>query len=179
MPIALLWLSTADCVMPSKNDNEYYLRRLKRDYRSIYDDLKAGRIKSVRQARIIAGIFPTPTDGVALERAWKKTGLSGRVRFVDRHMREVADTIKAWKAAALPRALPPIVDAEGRLTAQAKKRITDLKKSLNLRTGELSAELGFSPLDVSISGALYGQRLKSKDVIAALQTWVEKNKGIR
>jgi hypothetical protein len=151
--------------MSSKRDAAYYRRRLRAEYPAIYADLRAGRIKSTRQAAIAAGLVKAPTRADALIREWKKATPSHRKRFFD--------WLKTEKV-GLKKTTAAIADADGRLSPPA---VTFLKKYLDerdMRPGGIMLAMGFNRYDWRLASALKGDLLPT-EVVEALKKWMPVN----
>lgn len=63
-------------------DNAYYEERLKRDYPTIYADLRAGRHRTVAGAAIAAGLKKVRTRIRELKNAWAKADAAEQADFL-------------------------------------------------------------------------------------------------
>lgn len=63
--------------------SSYLCRRMMRDRKDIFDDLKSGKYPSVRAAAKEAGIVKDPTPYQLLIRAWNKASELERKRFIN------------------------------------------------------------------------------------------------
>ena len=151
--------------MSKKRDSAYFEARLKRDFLKIFNDLRAGKIKSVRQAAAAAaaGLIHLPTRVDALKREWKRASVREKNEFV------------AWtkgpKAASAAHSMP-IIDAAGHLKPAVIRFISGWTRDKRITPGKIMKEIGFSNFDYTLSHALrLGAPIRSA-VIPPLESWL-------
>ncbi|MCH4540868.1 hypothetical protein [Ochrobactrum sp. A-1] len=149
----------------------YYEDRLKREYPTIYADLKAGKYRTVTDAAIAAGLRNRRTRLHELKNAWSKASHVEQREFLSwlRSSRALMLSI----AAASPPLAPIAVNRC--LVPLAVARIDEIISKRHLTLGQVMVEMGFSPLNASLGMALArGTRLQPS-VIAALEKWLAAN----
>lgn len=150
--------------MSRKRDSGYYRERLRREFPAIYKDLISGKIASVRQAAIRAGLIRSPTRSDALKREWKRASSAERKVFLD------------WLKRSLPKrgtALPPPspVDGAGRLRKPVIDFIEGWRRTRKASPGQIMKEIGFSNYDFRLAQALKGGPL-AHEVVDRLAKWL-------
>lgn len=150
--------------MSRKRDSGYYRERLRREFPTIYKDLVSGKIATVRQAAIRAGLIRSPTRLDALKREWRRASSAERRAFA------------AWLRASLPKgetALPPRspIDGTGRLKKPVVDHIEAWCRSRKKSPGQIMKEMGFSNYDFRLAQALKGAPLAS-EIVDRLAKWL-------
>ena len=149
-----------------KRDSDYFVGRLKAEHPAIYADLKAGRVKSVRQAAAKAGLIHLPTRVDALIREWKQASPSQRQAFLT--WVKVSGIGLKKRPAKAPRVA---IDGSGRLTPDAIVFIRKWTSDRSVRPGQIMKQIGGSEHDWTLAAALRGERLR-ESVHAKLTTWL-------
>lgn len=154
-------------------DNAYYEERLRRDHPSIYDDLKAGRHRTVTDAAVAAGLKKVRTRLLELKNAWAKANAAEQTDFLKWLMASGAMSPTSTTSTGITG-----IAIDGRLTPVAGRRIELIMSKRHLAMGDLMVELGYPMLNGSVGMALArGTRLQS-DVILALQKWLAANASV-
>jgi hypothetical protein len=153
--------------MSKKRDAEYYKARLRREYPTIYADLRAGKINSVRRAAAKAGLIHLPGRLDGLKRGWKLSSPKERSEFLQ-WIKSSGIGLKKRAAAA------SIADATGKLTPQAIAFITDWVKKNRASAGRIMGQCGYSNYDYRLAQSLNGKVGLPADVLAALKPWLQK-----
>jgi hypothetical protein len=144
-----------------KRDSAYWRRRLQKEHPAVFDQLKAGRIRSVRQACIRAGLIRQPSALDELKRAWKKASRTER------------DEFERWsEAGAARRSSAPLVDPNGFLSIGVVKAARERMEKEGLTVGQLSATLGSHRLDPRLGHILRRRWKPQPDLLKALQSWL-------
>lgn len=157
-------------------DSAYYEDRLKRDYPSIYADLKAGRHRTVTDAAIAAGLKKVRTRLLELKNAWAKADAAEQADFLKWLMSSGALSSSSPSSTASAGTAGIAIDR--RLTPVASRRIGLIISKRHLAMGDLMVELGYPPLNASVGMALArGTRLRP-DVILALERWLAANASV-
>ena len=137
----------------SKRANAYWLKRLKTEHPSVYEDYKAGKFKSVRAARIAAGLFEIPDHLDGLKRHWKRATDAERHEFI------------AWIPTYAPY-VPVSVDGDGLLTKASIKTIEAFMHKNGWKPADLSEALGDSRNNMAIKTAMRrGKSVNPKTLI--------------
>jgi hypothetical protein len=152
-----------------KRDSDYFVGRLKAEHPAIYDDLRAGRIKSVRQAAAKAGLIHLPTRVDALKREWKRASPSQRQAFLT--WVKVSRVGLKRKPAKAPRVA---IDGSGRLTPDAIAFIRKWTSDRSVRPGQIMKQIGESNFDYTLAAALKGGRLRD-EVHTSLTAWLNRH----
>ena len=152
--------------MAQKRDAAYYRSRLKKEFPSIYGDLLAGRIKSVRQAAAAAGLIHLPNRLTALQRDWRRASPQQRGEFLK--------WVKASGIGLRTRPYSTIADASGILTPRTIAFIRGWISSQRISAGQIMKEIGYSNFDYRLAQALNGSVRLPPDVLAALKPWLAK-----
>ena len=148
--------------MSKKRDSAYFKKRLEQDFPKIFNDLRAGKIKSVRQAAAAAGLIHLPTRVDALKREWKRATTAEKNEFVV--------WTKGRKAASA--ASIAIIDPDGHLKPGVIRFIRGWTRDKRIKPGKIMKEIGFSNNDYTLSHALgRGAPLRSA-VIPPLKSWL-------
>lgn len=157
-------------------DSAYYEDRLKRDYPSIYADLKAGRHRTVTDAAIAAGLKKVRTRLLELKNAWAKADAAEQADFLKWLMSSGALSSSSPSSTASAGTTGIAIDR--RLTPVASRRIGLIISKRQLAMGDLMVELGYPPINASVGMALArGTRLRP-DVILALERWLAANASV-
>lgn len=151
--------------MNNKRDSDYYRSRLKKEFPAIYDDLRAGRIKSVRQAAATAGLIHLPGRVTALKREWKRASPRQRKQFLE-WVRSSGVGLKPTASA--------IVDSSGRLKPRVVTVLMDWTKQNRVTPGRIMKDMGFSNFDYRLAQALKGTTGLPRDVADKLAQWMAK-----
>jgi len=149
--------------MTKKRASAYYEERLKRDFPTIFSDLRAGRFKSVRQAAAFAGLIHLPTRVDALKREWK--------RATTREKNEFVAWTKGPKGASVAPSMP-IIDAAGHLKPAVIRFIRGWTSDKRITPGRIMKEMGFKNFDYTLSHALRRGAPIRFAVIAPLERWL-------
>jgi hypothetical protein len=157
--------------MPKKRDSAYFMARLKREFPTVFADLRAGKIKSVRQAAVKAGLIKMPSRLDALKREWKRAAPSQKDLF----LRWIKTTRIGLKSAT--KIKPPIVDAERRLRPDVRIALQNWLSTNHSKVADITTEMGFPSLDPSLSLAIRRSYKIRPDMIAKLEHWL-KLKGL-
>ncbi|MQW89835.1 hypothetical protein [Sinorhizobium saheli] len=163
----------------TKRDEAYHLQRLKAEFPDLHAAFAAGRIPSLRQALVLAGLKPERTRLEKLKNSWLKASDAERDGFL------------AWLAAtgALPPAdaapstvcpadllAAPIASGRYLLPATVAA-IRSIMARRRLKADEVMAELGFPPDGRPLARALTRNASLRLSVIAALEPWLKRNAG--
>ena len=155
--------------MPRKRGSAYLEKRLKRDFPSIFTDLHAGKIKTVRQAAIKAGLIKRATRLDALKRDWKRAAPFERNSFLS--------WIKTSRIGLKTVTKRPIVDTDRRLQGDVKLVIERWLKTTNSTASDITKEMGISSLDGSLSLALLRSYRINAAMVSKLEHWLQR-KGL-
>ena len=166
----------------TKGDDAPNLHRLKAEFPEIHAALATGKIPSLRQALVLAGLKPERSRLEKLKNSWAKATNAERDAFL------------AWLAAtgsrpptsapsSLPRSSPnppsahtPI--ASGRyLLPSAIAEIRTIMARRGLKPDDVMAELGFPPDGRPLARALTRNASLRLSVIAGLEAWLSRNAG--
>jgi hypothetical protein len=153
--------------MSKKRDAAYFRERLKRDFPEIFAELRAGKIKSVRQATAKAGLIHLPTTVDDLKRGWKNATPAQRAVFV----RWVKTTGIGIKGATGIK--PPIVDVGRYLRPDVIVVIRKWLVANHAKISDIVKGMGLSTLDGSLALALKGKYRLGKDTIVKLESWLK------
>jgi len=152
--------------MASKRDSAYFERRLKKEFPRIFADLRSGRIKSVRQASIAAGLFKAPTRADALIREWKKATLGDRKVF--------RDWLASTRVGLVKKTALAVADADGRLVPPGTSFLRAYTLARKITPGRIMLDMGFKRYDWTLSSALNGGKLRPA-AVEALKIWMPAN----
>jgi hypothetical protein len=147
-----------------KRDADYYLKRIEREFPTIYADHRAGRIRSVRQAAIRAGLVKVPSGLVVLKREWKKASIRDQKAF----LRWLLEKKKPLRPKIV------IVDPSNRLTHPASAFLHKWRKDHKVSAGKIMKEMGYKGFDYRLATALKGAPLPA-DVVTSLSEWLSRN----
>ena len=153
--------------MSRKRDSAYFEARLRKEFPAIYADLRAGKIKSVRQAAGLAGLIHLPGRLDALKRDWKLSSGQQRSEFLK--------WVKSSGIGLKPKSSGTVVDASGRLTPPAVAFIEDWMKRKNLSAGRIMKQMGYRNFDYRLAEALKGRKPLHPSVSTSLQGWMTKH----
>ncbi|WP_353404903.1 hypothetical protein [Brucella sp. NBRC 13694] len=155
-------------------DAAYYKERLKREYPTIYADLKAGKYRTVTDAAIAVGLKKPHTRLHELKNAWSKASPVEQREFFSwlRSSRAVVPSI----AVASPSLAPIAIDRC--LVPLAIARIDEIISKRHPKTGDVLAEMGFPRLNASLGMALARGTQLQPIVIVALEKWLAANAGV-
>lgn len=149
--------------MAGKRDSGYYRERLRREFPAIYKDLISGRIASVRQGAIKAGLIRPPSRLDALKREWKSANLAERKAFLE------------WARKTLLRGgSAPVVsidDGAGRLRTPVVDFMQAWLRVRKKRAGHIMGLMGFRNFDYRLAQALKGKPLP-REVLDPLAKWL-------
>lgn len=151
--------------MSKKRDSAYFQARLKKEHPRIYADLKAGKIKSTRQAAAKAGLIRLPGRIEALKREWSGSSSHERRAFLN----WVKSSGVGMKSAA---PTSPIFDHEGRLTPRAAVFLKDWIDSYDVAPGRIMKKIGFSGFDATLSPAIHRKGQLRREVHTRLASWM-------
>jgi hypothetical protein len=153
--------------------NDYYLDRLRKENSAINDELEAGRIPSVRQALLLAGLKRPPSPLNGLKREWGKASPTERRRFINWLLHEKGLRIKSPPAA--PVVPEPITGSDGHLRPEVVDRVRCAMAIRCLKMSDLAKELGFSGNDYRLPSALRRNIRPHADVVREIESWLSKN----
>lgn len=154
-------------------DNGYLVERLKRDHPSIYDDLVAGRIPSVRQAALLAGLTRKPSPLNGLKREWKKSSVADRRKFFESVRHEMG---RSSKSSPLTPPLPhPIIGPDGRLLPEIVDRVRCVMGIRSMKMGGACTEMGLAVHDYRLPRALDRVDEVAEEVVRAIESWLLRN----
>lgn len=154
--------------MARNRDSAYFEARLKKEHPTIYADLKAGKIKSTRQAAAKAGLIHLPGRLEALKREWKRASPSQRKAFLV-WIRTSGTGLKRVAVSS-----PAVVDSAGRLVPGAAAFLRNWVRDHRITPGRIMKEMGFKNYDWTLSASLKGEPLRS-EVHAPLASWLKRN----
>lgn len=160
--------------MPAKRDNAYYLGRLQREAPTIFADLKAGRISSVRQAAAIAGIKPLPKTLNNLKREWRKASAAERREFIDWIKGSMPPGTAVAKSATVS-ASRAVFETDGHLTADATAFLEAWQKREGKRPGRILQQLGYSRYDYRLAAAINRTMILSDELAGPVEGWMRRN----
>lgn len=157
-----------------KRDSAYYEERLNRDFPEIYEDLKAGKYRTLTDAAIAAGLKKPRTRIQELKNAFSKASATEQSAFLGWLASEgySISAIPVTAAASAP------ITIDRRLVPEAKMRIQEIMMKRRLKLGDVMDEMGFRKLNASLGyGMSQGSRL-NPDLIAALEKWLDSNAAV-
>ncbi|WP_210242995.1 hypothetical protein, partial [Nitrobacter winogradskyi] len=125
--------------MSKKRDAAYYESRLKRDFPTIYADLRSGKLKSVRQAAAKAGLIHLPDRLTAMKRDWKLSSSQQRSQFLK--------WIRSSGVGLKPATAKPIADAGDRLTSRVIAFVNDWTRKEHATAGQIMKQMGYKNFD--------------------------------
>jgi hypothetical protein len=160
----------------TKGDDAPDLHRLKAEFPEIHAALAAGKIPSLRQALVLAGLKPERSRLEKLKNSWAKASDAERESFL------------AWlkskgtlPATAPPDAAPQPAEtpiASGRyLLPSAIAEIRTIMARRGLKPDDVMAELDFPPDGRPLARALTRNASLRLSVIAGLEAWLRRNAG--
>jgi hypothetical protein len=153
-----------------KRGNDYYLRRMKVEHPSVYQEYADGRL-SAKEAIYKVGYQRRPAPLDILKREWKKASAAETGEFI-------RAGIRSPRARKVARPWHPVATADRRLPAEAKKRIQTVLSARSLTGSQAMADMGFSALNASLSTALRNSTTIRDEVIRSLETWLEEHDHI-
>lgn len=141
----------------------YWLPRLERDHPDIHRRLHSGDIKTVRQARILAGLLRQPDSIDSLKRLWTKLSPTDRGRF------------QRWIAGGAAGKYPPasLVEPDGRLTPAVIARVRSIMARTKMKPGQFAMALGLKSLNPNVPNALNRGWKPDADFLERLSAWLE------
>ena len=159
-----VYVAQSKKIMSKKRDSKYFAERLQRDFPAIHSEYRAGKLKSIRQAAIMAGLVRKPTRVDALRREWKKASVSEQGEFL------------VWARAARSGSgkRTPIVTSTGLMTTAVINYLNTWLKRHKLRPGQVMKQMGFSNYDYRLASALNGAPLSPK-LVPSLAGWLARN----
>src|SRR5437879_382342 len=126
--------------------SEYRVGRLLKDRPDIHDELVAGKYPSVTKAYEAAGLKKRPFGLDALKRVWGKSNAPDQDAFL------------AWAKPPATKvsssALATICDANNCLIKGAREFLACWMIYNNMNAGRIMQLLGFSPMNIKLSGAI-------------------------
>ncbi len=162
----------------TKGDDAPYLHRLKAEFPEIHAALAAGKIPSLRQALVLAGLKPERSRLEKLKNSWCKASDAERESFI------------AWLASKGTLPAPPAAQpdagpqpaktpiASGRyLLPSTIAEIRTIMARRRLKPDDVMAELGFPPDGRPLARALSSNASLRLSVIAGLEVWLRTNSG--
>lgn len=151
--------------MAKKKDRSraYWLHRLERDYPVIHGRLKSGALKSVRQARIEAGLLRQPDPLDTLKRLWNRLSAADRARF------------QYWTTSSATSKHPPssLVGSDGLLTSAVTALVDARMRRSDMKVGQLAKAMGRDKLDPRTGFALRRRWAPTQDFLKQLSVWLE------
>lgn len=141
-------------------DSVYWERRLRLEHPTIYADYRAGRIRSVRQARKKAGLIRLPTALDEVKRAWVKLAPTEIDQFL------------VWLRPRVSATRKSVLDRGGHLTPDVTGFLESWLSRNRLRPGRIMERMGFKRYDYRLSEAIKRKRRLPPDVIAKLTSWL-------
>ena len=158
-----------------KRNGAYYEERLIRDHPVIYADLVGGKYRTVTEAAIAAGLKKPRTRLHELKNAWAKASPYERREF-ERWLHTQYGVMTPHPASINGAKVP--IASNQRLLPWAKSRIRAVMSIRHMKIGDVMKELGEKPLNASLGAALSSDNRLQPRIISALESWLEKNKGI-
>jgi len=152
--------------MSKKRDSRYFLKRLEREFPAIYSAYRTGKLRSVREAAIRAGLVRKPSRTDALKREWKKASVSEK--------REFLIWIKAGSVRTSSSAKTLIVDTAGRLTPPVASHLGNWLKTYKVTGGQIMKQIGFKNGDSRLAAAINGAPL-SAEIVPKLAHWLARH----
>jgi hypothetical protein len=149
-----------------KRDNDYWLRRLKRDHPALHARCLAGELP-VRRACAEVGYISLPGPVDVLIRTWRKATEAQRREFF-----ELAQADKLRAASGTPRLK---VGRDGKLTLASIKILNDIISAKKLKPGAVMKAMGYSPLNINLSRALEKSLSVEPEFLGQLEAWVAKS----
>ncbi|MDX0423133.1 hypothetical protein [Sinorhizobium medicae] len=163
----------------TKSDDALYLQRLKAEFPEIHAALAAGKIPSLRQALVLAGVRPERSRLEKLKNSWAKAGDAERESFLTWLASKGALPAPAATFApnaGLQPAKTPI--ASGRyLLPSTIVEIRAIMARRGLKPDDVMAELGFPTDGRPLARALTRNASLRLSVIAGLEDWLRRNAG--
>lgn len=157
-----------------KRDSAYYEERLRLEFPAIYSDLQAGKLRTITEAAIAAGLKKTRTRLHELKNAFEKAEKSEQTAFLG-WLAAQGFTIASSSSKGTGGSG---IAMDGRLSSATKKRIEEIIAKRRLKVGDVMAEMGFPRLNASLGLALRQSTRLQPDVITALQKWLTANASI-
>lgn len=157
--------------MPKKDrSNKYWEPRLKRERPDLYADLKAGKIASVRQTAIAAGMIKPSSRLKALKREWRRSSV--------RERREFMEWLKIGGSSAglIPGHLPSLLGGDGKLTRTAVLLLQDEMNARGVTSGAVMQAMGYGKLDPKLGFALQRRWKVTPEMLRRLQDWLRSKK---
>jgi antitoxin component HigA of HigAB toxin-antitoxin module len=162
----------------TKGDDAPNLHRLKAEYPEIHAALATGKIPSLRQALVLAGLKPERSRLEKLKNSWAKASDAERASFL---AWLVSKGALSAPAAAPPEAGPQPVEtpiASGRyLLPSTIAGIRTIMTQRGLKPADVMAEMGFPPDGRPLARALTRNASLRLSVIAGLEAWLSRNAG--
>ncbi|EHK76238.1 hypothetical protein SM0020_19607 [Sinorhizobium meliloti CCNWSX0020] len=160
----------------TKGDDAPDLHRLKAEFPEIHAALATGKIPSLRQALVLAGLKPERSRLEKLKNSWAKASDAERESFL------------AWlkSKGTLPATAPPGAGpqpaeapiASGRyLLPSTIAGIRTIMTRRGLKPADVMAEMGFPPDGRPLARALTRNVSLRLSVIAGLEAWLRRNAG--
>lgn len=170
-----------------KRDNDYYLKRLRDEFPTIFADYQAGKFKNAASAFAAVGLRKPKSGLDHLRSAWKKASPSERRDF----KLEIGcvgpggSSSSQTAGAKAPPSLPPSgtqvagpgpIQAGGYLSTDTIDRLRAVMSRRSMKIGDVMAEMGFKKLNTSVALAMSrGAQIRNPAVLAALEAWLAKN----
>lgn len=148
--------------MARERNAKYYSDRLRRDFPTIFTEMKAGKYKSTRAAAIAAGLVSPPTPFTVLKREWKKADRTEKRKFA------------SWLKSELKASPAPIADAAGHLRQRVALFISRWLILNDSKPGRIMKEMGFSLYNTRLAAALSRGEPLTPDQISKLDSWLVK-----
>lgn len=156
-------------------DHAYYLERMKAERPDVFDDYQKGKFKNASAAIIAAGLRKLKNHLSVLSAAWQKASKAEQDAFKAFIGCSAAATgiATAMTSAPAPRLVP--VHGNRTLTPATATAINDIIVHRRMKPGAVMREMGFDPLNQSLSRALkYGTQLQP-DLLEAIDRWLIAN----
>ncbi|MCG5485820.1 hypothetical protein ACLMJV_10705 [Sinorhizobium meliloti] len=162
----------------TKGDDAPYLHRLKAEFPEIHAALATGKIPSLRQALVLAGLKPERSRLEKLKNSWAKASDAERASFLAWLVSKGA--LPAPAAAPLEAGPQPAGTpiASGRyLLPSTIAGIRTIMTRRGLKPADVMAEMGFPPDGRPLARALTRNASLRLSVIAGLEAWLSRNAG--
>ena len=182
----------------TKRDNAYFERRLQNEHPQVYADWKAGKFKTLTEARHSVGLGRRRTRLQELINAWEKATAQDRDDFLNHLRKQGVQQPGNPASAAAPTGSPAGVAATGSglgypvavggyLTPQAKDRVLEIVQRRGLigrydspRYGVIMQEMipPFKPQNMALAQAIRHDKRLKPDMVHALERWLLDNRHV-
>ncbi|MND65099.1 hypothetical protein D3C80_564600 [compost metagenome] len=147
---------------------------MKRDYPTIYADLKAGKYRTVTDAAFAAGLKTKRTRLHEMKNAWEKANHSEQREFL-KWLGLGRSVVHSVSVGAMP--IAPIA-VNRCLVPLAVARIDEIMSKRHLKIGNVMAEMRFARLNASLGMALARGTQLQPSLIVALEKWLAANAAV-